>query len=87
LIHKSKREKDSTEEFCGFGVGEDSKSFDYWYRVYQKAPCIQAPGENGRLRILPSYAKETALFRMAAYAEDEWQRLTVIEEFLKEYGP
>lgn len=84
---KSKGNKNSFfEERCGFGIPEETIDFSYWYHEYQRAPRQQVPDEEGNLKIVPSYAKETALFKMAGFAEDEWQRLIVIKEFLREYG-
>jgi len=82
-------EKDSfIKEHCGFGISEETITFAYWYDQYQRAPRHQVPDEEEEkgFKIVPSYAKETALFKMAAFAEDEWQRELVIQEFLEEYG-
>ncbi len=76
------------KERYGFGIPEETISFAYWYDQYQLAPRHQVPDdeEEKGFKIVPSYAKETALFKMARFAEDEWQRLIVIQEFLEEYG-
>jgi hypothetical protein len=66
---------------------EDYSSFQYWYRKYKNCQRWTWRYDfQANMRYLPSYEKEDYLFSMAAMVANEWERMIVIECFLKEYG-
>ena len=87
LVKKEKEFRHFLEEISGYGIDQRAAAFSFWKEEFQtRKKRIRRSDFYGRPRLLPTYEREDALFNMARFALDEWERQIVIESFLEEYA-
>jgi len=85
-VKKEKEFRRFLEEIAGYGIDQRAAAFWFWIEEFQRnKKRVQRVDFYGRMRLLPTYEGEEALFNMARFAFDEWERQQVTESFLEEY--